>query len=184
MSCSTAPSSPSITPSPPQWPSRSRLVVARQVEALGQAAAQQVAALIADTVTAVYASAAYLVLGSSWGRSLWLASMRVAEGTVLHLFDGFPPKRLPALSAGHPLLAEWGEVDAFDPCQLQHALKQLLDGGMVREVLPGDLPCEAGVDPERDGEVGLAGADGPSRITFSRACRKSSCPRCSTDPST
>ena len=43
------------------------------------------------------------------------------------------------------------------------------------------LGGEAGPDREGDREVYLAVPGGPRRITFSLACRKSSCPRCSND---
>ena len=62
------------------------------------------------------------------------------------------------------------------PCRLASA-RRATHCGRGREL--DALAGEAGADREGDREVGLAGAGGPSRSTFSRPWRKSSWPRCS-----
>ncbi|NUK53368.1 hypothetical protein HRW14_24460 [Streptomyces lunaelactis] len=110
-------------------------------EAVALDQARGLARTIADTLTAMYPSAAYLVLERDEDDAdvLWLHSIRDVTGHVLCDFE--PPSALPELTDAELRLA-WGELDPQRPTDLLHLVRRLEDAGGRFDFLPDSAARE------------------------------------------
>ncbi|MFI6340742.1 hypothetical protein [Streptomyces sp. NPDC050535] len=114
-----------------------------------RAAANALALLIADTLSAQYCgAAAYLVLEEDpFNGSMTLHSVLAGDGRALFEF-GDDYARLPALPQSSPLADAWGCLDPADPRALFKAVQGLHQAGSLFDQLPIDLPGDTATDPE------------------------------------
>ncbi|MET8291498.1 hypothetical protein ABZV80_40950 [Streptomyces sp. NPDC005132] len=108
-------------------------------------AAGALARLIADTLTAQFDVAAYLILeDDEHGDALWLHSVLDASGRTLFTFsDG---TMLPAVADDSPLRAAWGQLNPGDPASLEQAVHGLRQARAIFDHVPDDLLCDAITD--------------------------------------
>ncbi|MFI6689026.1 hypothetical protein [Streptomyces sp. NPDC050485] len=98
------------------------------------ATARGLARTIADTLTAMYPGAAYLVL--RWDQDddvLWLQSIRNTTGVILCDFD--TPAELPELT-DTDLRQAWGDLDPRQPVNLLALIRLMEDTGGRLDFLP------------------------------------------------
>lgn len=109
--------------------------------------ARGLARTIADTLTAMYPSAAYLVLERDDDDSdvLWLHSIRDVSGGLL---CDFASAALPGL-ADAELRQAWGELDPEQPWNLLHLIRRMEHVGGCFDFLPDSA--------ERDDDPGDSG---------------------------
>ncbi|WP_415940241.1 hypothetical protein [Streptomyces sp. 039-1] len=94
------------------------------------------ARLIADTLTAQYDEAAYLVLNEDDSAEfMGLVSVLDAEGACLFKF-GDDTATLPPLPSGSPLTAAWDSRDPAEPWTVCTAIQGLYQTGAIFDRLP------------------------------------------------
>jgi hypothetical protein len=103
--------------------------------------ARGLARTIADTLTAMYPSAAYLVLERDEDEPdlLFFDSIRDVTGRILCDFE--PPSLLPELT-DRELREAWGELDPRTPRNLLNVIRRLSDVGGCFDFLPDSADHE------------------------------------------
>ncbi|MEY9839369.1 hypothetical protein [Streptacidiphilus sp. EB103A] len=115
------------------------LAVHAAAAAIARDTARTVARLIADTLTAMLPTAAYLVLDENH-YEIALHSVLDASGATLRTFTTRPEAPLPPLDPASALRSAWQGEDPGDPQTIASVLLYLLNDGMVLDIVPDDLP--------------------------------------------
>ncbi|MEU5958273.1 hypothetical protein [Streptomyces sp. NPDC047525] len=137
-------------PHTPATPPYATLDDWEQAKAAVHAAGDRMARMIADTLRAMFPTAAYLVLyRGEYDDELHPHSIRDEHGGILWDFPGFPGfEPFPLTIPDGPLRAAWGDKDPQTPGHLAGLVLSLDAFGCGFDTVPNDLPFH-GDDPDQ-----------------------------------